>query len=145
MNTRQIEDMIALARERQLVLHPHTDLAGIEILLQKTKGIAVIWAHGGFDVSLEILKQLLDEYPDLSIDLSLRDGLPNEDGVLTDQWRTLLVNYRSRFLLGADTYKPSRWAELPEIIEQTRAWLSQLPEEVAADLERNNFERLFPR
>ncbi len=145
MNTRQIEDMIALARERQLVLHPHTDLAGIEMLLKKSKGIAVIWAHGGFDVPLEILTQLLDEYPDLSIDLSLRDGLPNEDGMLTDQWRTLLVNYRSRFLLGADTYKPSRWAELPEIVEQTRAWLSQLPEEVAADLERNNFERLFPR
>jgi hypothetical protein len=50
-----------------------------------------------------------------------------------------------RFLVGMDTYKPSRWAELPEIAADTRHWLEQLPDEVAADIARNNLDRLFPR
>lgn len=50
-----------------------------------------------------------------------------------------------RFLVGADTFKPSRWADLPEIADDIRRWFTQLPEPIAEDLARNNFERLFPR
>ena len=63
---------------------------------------------------------------------------------LTPQWRQFLLEYRTRFLVGMDTYKPSRWADLPEIAAQERGWLAQLPEDVAADISRNNLDRLFP-
>ena len=145
MNNAPVDDMIELARERKLVLHPHTDLAGMRLLLEKTAGIPVMWAHGGFDVPIEVLRELLDRYPDLTIDLSLREGLIDENARLNSEWISMFTNYQTRFLVGADTFKPSRWADLPEISEDIRQWLAQLPEPIAEDISRNNFERLFPR
>jgi len=139
-----MEEMIELARERKLVLHPHTDLEGMRIILQKSPDIVVMWAHGGFNVPVDTLRELLDEYPMLYIELSLREGMLDDEQQLTPQWKKFLVNYRQRFLVGMDTYKPSRWADLPEIAAETRHWLEQLPETVAADISRNNLDRLFP-
>lgn len=144
VDSKPIEEMIALARERKLVLHPHTKLPGIKILLAKAHDIPVIWAHGGFDVPLETLRELLDEYPGLIIELSLRDGMLDQHDQLTPQWQALLKTYHTRFLTGMDTYKPSRWADLPETAAATRHWLKQLPEDIAADIARNNFDRIFP-
>ncbi len=140
-----MEEMIELARERKLVLHPHTDLEGMRIILQKAPDVVVMWAHGGFNVPVDTLIELLDQYPMLYIELSLREGMIDEEQQLTPRWQQLLMNYRSRFLVGMDTYKPSRWADLPEIAAETRHWLDQLPEEVAADISRNNLDRLFPQ
>jgi hypothetical protein len=139
-----MEEMIELARERKLALHPHTDLVGMRIFLQKAPDVVVIWAHGGFNVPLETLQTLLEDYPMLYIELSLREGMMDEEGNLTTAWRQLLTSYRTRFLVGMDTYKPSRWAELPEIAADTRHWLEQLPDQVATDIARNNLDRLFP-
>lgn len=140
-----MEEMIELARERKLALHPHTDLEGMRIILQKAADTVVIWAHGGFNVPLETLRELLDEYPKFYIELSLREGMLDEAQQLTSQWKKLLQDYQTRFLVGMDTYKPSRWADLPEIAAETRGWLEQLPENVAADISRNNLDRLFPQ
>ena len=140
-----MEEMIELARERKLVLHPHTNLEGMRIILQKAPDIVVMWAHGGFDVPVETLRELLDEYPEFYIELSLREGMLDADWQLTPQWKQFLIDYRKRFLVGMDTYKPSRWADLPGIATETRDWLAQLPEDVAADIARNNLDRLFPR
>jgi hypothetical protein len=140
-----MEEMIELARERQLVLHPHTDLQGMRIILQKAPDIVVMWAHGGFNVPVETLRELLDKYPNFYIELSLREGMLDDEQQLTPQWKQFLVDYRKRFLVGMDTYKPSRWADLPGIAAETRDWLAQLPDDVAADISRNNLDRLFPR
>ena len=140
-----IEEMIELARERKLVLHPHTDLEGMEIILQKAPDVVVMWAHGGFNVPVETLRELLDAHPMLYIELSLREGMLDDEQQLTPQWKQFLVTYRQRFLVGMDTYKPSRWADLPGIAAETRGWLAQLPDDVAADISRNNLDRLFPR
>jgi hypothetical protein len=140
-----MEEMIELARERKLALHPHTDLEGMRIILQKAPDVVVLWAHGGFNVPVETLIELLDRYPMLIIELSLREGMLGTGGLLTPQWRQFLIEYRSRFLVGMDTYKPGRWADLPEIAAETRHWLEQLPQDVSADIARNNLDRLFPR
>lgn len=140
-----IEEMIELARERKLALHPHTDLDGMRIILKKAPDVVVLWAHGGFNVPVETLIELLDRYPMLTIELSLREGMLESGERLTPRWRQFLIDYRSRFLVGMDTYKPSRWADLPEIAAETRHWLDQLPQDVAEDIARNNLDRLFPR
>lgn len=144
MDTPQIEDMIELARTRNLVLHPHTDLDGMKILLAKASDVTVLWAHGGFDVPVSELESLMQQYPGLIIELSLREGMLEEEGELKPHWKRFLVKYRKRFLTGMDTYKPSRWADLPEIAAETRGWLNQLPQDVATDIARNNLDRLFP-
>jgi hypothetical protein len=143
-NTKPVEDMIELVRERGLSLHPHTDLSGMKILLSKASDINVIWAHGGFDVPVESLRELFEAYPKLYIELSLRDGMVGEDGKLTQTWKSFLEAYPKRFLIGMDTYKPSRWAELPEIAAAARLWLNQLPVDIAEKISRENLDRLFP-
>ena len=140
-----MEEMIELARERKLALHPHTNLEGMRIILEKSPDINVLWAHGGFNVPVATLREYLDTYPKLYIELSLREGMLDDEQRLTAEWKQFLVDYRTRFLVGMDTYKPSRWADLPEIAAETRGWLAQLPADVAADIARNNLDRLFPR
>ena len=140
-----IEEMIELARERKLVLHPHTDLEGMRIILQKAPDVVVMWAHGGFNVPIDTLREMLDRYPMFYIELSLREGMLDDEQRLTPQWKLFLVDYRTRFLVGMDTYKPGRWADLPEIAAETRGWLAQLPDGVAVDISCNNLDRLFPR
>jgi len=144
-DTKPVEAMIALALQRNMPLHAHTDLQGIKILLQKSNGLAVIWAHGGFDVAIEKLETLLRLYPKFYIELSYREGMVDDSSRLTPEWDELLNKYQTRFLVGMDTYKPSRWADLPENAAQARFWLKQLPENVANDIARNNLDRLFPR
>lgn len=144
-DTAPVDEMIALARERKLVLHPHTDLEGMRIILSKASDIVVMWAHGGFDVGLEVLQELLEKHPKFYIELSLREGMLDGEQRLTSKWKKLLINYPKRFLVGMDTYKPSRWASLPEIAAESRGWLKQLPDDVAADIARNNLDGLFPK
>lgn len=144
-DSKPIEEMIKLARERKLALQAHTDFEGMRIILQKAPDLVVMWAHGGFDVSVEALLELLEKYPMLYIELSFRDGMLDDEQQLTPQWKQFLIKYRTRFLLGMDTYKPSRWPELVELAAAARHWLDQLPDDVAADIARNNLNRLFPR
>jgi len=139
-----VEEMIKLARERKLVLHPHANLEAMRIILAKAHDIPVLWAHGGFDVPVATLRELLKKYPELYIELSLREGIL-EDERLTSEWKVFFTDYPKRFLVGMDTYKPARWADLSEIAAETRTWLDQLPDAVASDIARNNLDRLFPK
>lgn len=145
MDSEPVAQMIALARQKQLVLQPHTDLPGMLILLDKAADLPVIWAHGGFDVPIDTLKSLLDRYPELTIDLSFREGLLIDNQQLTEEWREFLNEYSTRFLTGMDTYKPTRWADLPVLADRTINWLGQLDKAAAENIAHNNFERLFAR
>ena len=143
-NSKPIEDMIQLAQERNMVLHAHTDLDGMGIILKKAPNIVVIWAHSGFNVSIAILQDLLVKYPKLYLELSFREGLLDDEQQLTSQWKQFLIQYRTRFLIGMDTYKLSRWLDLSELAAVETNWLNQLPNDVANDIKRHNLDRLFP-
>jgi len=139
-----VAEVIAIARERGLALHAHTDAAGIEHFLAQAPDVPVIWAHGGFDAPLDLLERLLEAHGRLYIELSYREGMLDETGVVVPRWRSLLGRHRDRFLVGADTYTPGRWAELADIARDTRAWLAQLSDDVADAIARGNLDRLFP-
>ncbi len=139
-----VKDMIELAKANRLALHAHTDLRGIRLLLQQSSGLVLIWAHGGFDVPVETLRELILLHQNFYIELSYREGMLDEEGRLTSEWKAFLNQYPQRFLLGMDTYKPSRWASLPEQVAEARGWLLELPDAVAEDIARNNMDRLFP-
>lgn len=138
-----VRDVVALALARDLALHAHTDLVGIQALLAQAPDIPVIWAHGGFDVPETDLRDLLVKHPHLYIELSFRQGM-TEDGTLAAVWYELLTDFPARFLVGTDTYTPGRWAELPELAAEARGWLRQLPGDVAQDIAFGNAARLFP-
>ena len=138
-----VAEVVALARARGLALHAHTDAAGILALLDQAPDIPVIWAHGGFDEAESTLQELLDAHAQLYIELSFREGL-TMDGQLTAVWEALFTEFPSRFLVGMDTYSPSRWMELTELATTARGWLNQLPDEVAQAIAHDNAARLFP-
>jgi hypothetical protein len=48
-------------------------------------------------------------------------------------------------MVGTDTWVPSRWASYAEVQADTRAWLRQLPPEVARRLAMENAEALARR
>ncbi len=142
-NNPLVRDVVALAVERGLALHAHTDLAGIQALLGQAPDIPVIWAHAGFDVPETTLRDLLARHDHLYLELSFREGI-TDDGKMTSVWHELLTAFPTRFLTGMDTYSPRRWVELPELAAETRGWLEQLPEDVAQNIAYGNAARLFP-
>ena len=137
-----VQEVIGIARERQLALMAHTDPEGIAAILAQAPANDVIWAHAGFDVPIADLQDLLDAHPRLFLELSFREGLL-QDGRLTPAWRAFLVENAVRCLAGTDTYTPGRWAGLADLVDETRQWLGQLPAEVASRIAHGNAERLF--
>ncbi len=138
-----VRTIIALAKSRNMLLHAHTDLLGIQLLVQQSdSNQVVIWAHGGFDVPIEELENLLQQNPQFYIELSFREGMLDAEKRLTVAWYRLLTSYSERFLIGMDTYKPSRWAELPELVADARHWLAQLPEVAANRIAYLNAQRI---
>lgn len=135
-------EVIEIARGRGLAIHAHTDSGGMRRILARAPETTVIWAHAGFDVPVDTLQRMLEEHPDLYLELSFREGI-TRDGVLTDAWRSLFTQHPDRFLAGSDTYTPGRWAELETLTRETRQWLRQLPDDVARRIARDNAERLF--
>ncbi len=135
---------VALAVEQGLVLHSHSDAGAIEILFAHDARIRVLWAHAGMSAGPAEVAALLARYPNLWVELALRtDVAPG--GTLDPEWRALFLRYPERFCVGTDTWITSRWEELPRYLAGVRAWLGQLPPDVAERIAFGNAERLYAR
>ena len=135
--------LIALARERGLFLHAHTDAAGIEALVAAAPGVRVLWAHAGLGEPVTTVDAVLARHPGLMADLSYRYGNILTRETLDPAWREVLVRHADRFLMASDTWAPSRWPALPAITTQARTILAGLPADVAARLAHGNLEALL--
>jgi phosphoglycolate phosphatase-like HAD superfamily hydrolase len=133
---------VRLAARHGLWLHAHCDDYVIERIFSLDPQARVIWAHTGMSTAAERVDALLARYPQLYGELSYRGGV-TEDGTLSAAWRGLFTKYPDRFLLGSDTWVPQRWPEVPSVMDDYRAWLAQLPHEVAEKIAWRNGERLF--
>lgn len=132
-----------LAGPRGMFLHAHADAATVERLLILYPGVRILWAHAGITATAATVGQLLDRFPALWVELSLRaDVAPG--GTLDAEWRALFLRHPDRFLVGTDTWTTSRWDVLPQWLRDVRQWLGQLPREVAERLAWRTGERLFP-
>jgi predicted TIM-barrel fold metal-dependent hydrolase len=132
-----------LAAQQQLFLHAHVDDVTVEKLLRLYPQVRILWAHAGMSAAATTVGQLLERFPHLWVELSLRaDVAP--DGTLDPAWRAVFLQHPDRFMVGTDTWITSRWEDLVAVAQRTRGWLSQLPAEVAARLASRNAERLFP-
>jgi len=61
---------------------------------------------------------------------------------LDPAWRNLFMRHSDRFLVGSDTWTTSRWEIFAEIHRGFRAWLNELPRDVAEKLAFKNGLRL---
>ncbi len=140
--------LMALAEEKNLAVLAHVDDVAIDLLMvntpskgQKTK---LIWAHTGIGgAPAARIDELFSQYPLLMGELSYRPGLTCEGGKLCPEWRTLLLKYPSRFMIGSDTWVNQRWQYYDELMQGYRTWLGDLPADVARKIAWGNGAALF--
>ncbi len=151
-NSTLFEETIQLASEYSLPILMHGDKAVIERIFTVDPTATVIWAHLGTDPQVLLLQPMLDRYPSLYIDTSVRDerimGNLNRQGPLSKQllpvWREFLIHNQDRILIGMDAFSANRWKNYDQVVDGVRQWLDQLPPEVSKKLAYLNASRLFP-
>ena len=157
-----------LAAERDLPVLLHSNitskrernplyLAEIEEPLRNHPHTRFIWAHAGssmeihrhqerMDFLLPVLTRLLEDYPNLYVDLSwsvLEPYLLDERGVPRKAWVDLVVRFPERFMLGSDVV--GRFASIGEQMHAFNPFLDALPAAVAEQVSRRNFLDLLPK
>ncbi|MCA1457984.1 amidohydrolase family protein [Bradyrhizobium sp. BRP22] len=142
-DTEWVKKTVDFAVDHDLYLHAHADQEAVEILMRHNPRAKIIWAHTGFGLPTDRVAAMLGKYPNLWGELSYRGGIVDGAGKLTAEWRALFERYPDRFLLGSDTWVPERWASYGEIMAGYRAWLDQLPPDVAAKIAHRNARALF--
>jgi len=135
---RQVAD---LAARHGLFLHCHCDAEAAETLLGLRNDVRILWAHAGMSADPATVGRLLDGSARLTVELALRSDVA-PGGTLDPAWRALFLRHPDRFMVGTDTWVPSRWVDLPAVQTVTRAWLRQLPPEVRRRLASENAEGL---
>jgi hypothetical protein len=142
-----IARVAAMAREKNVLLHVHSEAPAIERIFALEPGLTILWAHAGFYDDAETIGAMLDKYDGLHAELSLR--APNIMPVLADDiaadWKAVFLRHPGRFVIGSDTYINLAWAEYGEIIAAHRRWLDRLPRDVAERIAHKNAMKLFSR
>ena len=142
VQTPVVKRMLELAAEHSLVLHARSDPNAIRQLFALQPRATILWAHAGMFTQPETIQALLDEYPNLWVDISLRgDVAPN--GSLKEEWRQLLLRYPRRFVLGSGTYNVKYWYQFRYQISNYRDWLAEMPSGVAENIAFRNGLDLF--
>jgi hypothetical protein len=144
-----VRALLALAQREKLFLQPHADVRAVTELLEYMPDATVLWGHAGVNATPEQIGALLDRWPKLSVELSLRtDVAPN--GTLDPRWRDLLARHSGRFMVGTDTWTVGgtftgneRWDTYAQIVAGIRRWLAQLPADVAEAIAYRNAERFI--
>ena len=132
---------VQLARQYQLWLHLHGDGDAIERVLAQDPEARILWAHAGFDRP-EAVRAMLRKHRRLHADLAFRNDHAS-NGKVDPAWREAFVEFPDRFLVGTDTYTPERWYYIAEHADWSRAWLADLPRDIAERIGWRNGETLF--
>lgn len=130
--------MVQLARQYGLMLHAHSDADTIERLFAQWPQARILWAHAGFERP-ERVREMLRKHPNLWADLAFRTDHAAGPKVVPE-WRAAFLEFPDRFMVGTDTFVPERWHYVPEHATWSRAWLSDLPKDVAEKIAWKNGE-----
>jgi len=144
VGTPVIKRLTEIVLREGIYLHAHSDEVAIVELFTLEPRLKVIWAHAGMSSGPQAVGALLDRYPNLWVDLAIRNGDVAPGGTLDPGWRAVFLRHSDRFLAGTDTWVTSRWEALPGSVAEVRAYLKQLPPDVAEKIAYKNAERLFP-
>ena len=137
--------MVALARERKLVLHAHSDIDAVERLFKQWPDADILWAHSGFDRPATV-REVLRRHPRLWCDLAYRGDHATVGGLgasIDAGWREAFLEFPDRFTIGTDTFTPERWHYIAPHAEYCRAWLATLPRAAAERIAYKNAQTLL--
>ena len=133
--------VVQLAKKHLLFLHSHSDAEAIRRQFQQDPDARILWAHSGFD-SPDKVGEMLGQHKNLWCDLAYRSDHATM-GKVDSEWRKTFLAFPDRFVVGTDTFTPERWYYVGEHANWTRAWLADLPREVAERIGYRNGEALF--
>lgn len=133
--------LVALARERDYILHAHSDVDAVNRLFAQWPQARVLWAHSGFE-SPDKVRELLRRHPRLWCDLAYRSE--HAAGPRVDPaWRAAFDEFPDRFMVGTDTFTPERWHYIGPHARSAREWIATLPPPLAEKLAWRNAETLL--
>jgi len=138
---RVMRRVVELAKQHGLLLHLHGDADALERVFRQDPGARILWAHSGFE-SPSRVRDLMRKYRTLWADLAVRSDQASGDKV-TPEWRETFLEFPDRFMVGTDTFTPERWHYIPEHASFSRAWLADLPKDVAERIAYRNGEALL--
>jgi hypothetical protein len=133
--------MVQLARKYGLVLHAHSDADAVERLFRQWPQARILWAHAGFERP-ERVAEMLRKHRNLWCDLAFRSDHASS-GKVDAGWRAAFSEFPERFMVGTDSFTPERWHYIGEHADWSRAWLADLPRELAERIAWKNGESLF--
>lgn len=133
--------LVALARERGLLLHAHSDSDAVDRLFRQWPDARVLWAHSGFEPPAAVAEQLR-RHPRLWCDLAFRSDHAT-NGRVDPGWRAVFEAFPQRWMVGTDTFTPERWHYIGPHASWTRQWLADLPRPLAEALAWRNAEALL--
>ncbi len=137
-DTAVVKRVVQLAKLHGLWLHVHADADAVRRIFRQDPGAKILWAHAGFE-DVAVVTAMLRTHKNLWADLSFRYELAQGDRV-TGPWRTLLLEFPERFMLGSDTYTAERWQNVGDHATWARRWLADLPKDVAERIAYRNGE-----
>jgi hypothetical protein len=164
--------LMQFAAKNKLAVLAHVDDTAIDLLMAHAPEARLIWAHTGIGgAPAARVDALFSKYPQLMGELSYRPGLTCDGGrldagppqgeqapsggserhearkrggpYLCPEWRTLLLKYPTRFMIGSDTWVNQRWQYYEELMKGYRVWLGDLPPEAARRIGWSNGADLF--
>lgn len=138
------EALIAIADEFRLPVMIHGDPAVIDRAYELHPELRILWAHAGTFPYPPLVRDYLNRYPNLYVDLSMRSDRLNAEVRIPEEWELLLIDHASRFMVGVDTFSLRRWQAFDQHVAEIHSWLEQLPDDVAEQIAFANAQRLFP-
>ena len=133
--------IVELAKQHGLFLQAHSDADAVERIFKQDPGARVLWAHAGF-APVEKVREMMRKHKGLWADLALRSEV-GSGGRVNPDWRAVFIEFPDRFMVGTDTWTPSRWHDIVSHAAFSRAWLADLPADLAERIAWKNAESLF--
>ncbi|CAN7399394.1 amidohydrolase family protein [Polaromonas sp. LjRoot131] len=136
--------LMQFAAKNKLAVLAHVDDTAIDLLMAHAPDARLVWAHTGIGgAPVARVDALLAKFPQLMGELSYRPGLTCDAGKLCPEWRALLLKYPGRFMVGSDTWVNQRWLYYDELMKGYRAWLGDLPPDVARKIAWGNAAGIY--
>lgn len=141
-----LKRIVALAMEKKILLHVHSDHEPVEYLYSLNPGLTIIWAHAGMTEPADMVERMMVRYSTLYADTSYREtDILTYTGGIDEEWRRVLERFSDRFMVGSDTWINDQWEDYDTIIASNRKWLAHLSTESASKIAYQNAQRLFGR
>ena len=164
-DTPVIDGLLGLSAKYQAPLLVHVEFGRADYLIglcQHNPDARLLLAHAGAPMRSKEVRRALEACPSLWWELSARDPwrysasliYDEEKGALKPEWRSLILDFSDRLMLGSDPVWPVQqldswdsadtgWNEVGRFWGGHERWLGQLPDEVAGAIRHGNALRFF--